>query len=239
VTTPPTSALARTKEPLPGFTLVLVAFFAELMLAPWLESLPGGLLIVRSITVVLLLVSLSTAGVGRPALLLLALVLAGDLVASRSGSVALFVAATALHALFIGFVLVFILKRVARARVVSFDTIAGAACAYLLIAVLWADLYVLLETWRPGSIAIAPDWSVGTNHDLRAALTYFSFVMITTVGHVFDVASPGVGTLCVAETLLAQLYLAVLIARIVGLSASGAAGAAGAAGPKSESGSSP
>jgi hypothetical protein len=50
------------------------------------------------------------------------------------------------------------------------------------------------------------------------------------------VASPGVGTLCVAETLLAQLYLAVLIARIVGLSASGAAGAAG---PKSESGSSP
>ena len=228
--TPPSSGPARAQEPLPRFTLVLVAIFAELMLAPCVEAIQGGLLAIRSITVVLLLVALSTAGVRRAAVLLFAPVLAGQLVANRLGSAALFAAATALHAVFISFVFGFILKRVARARVVSFDTIAGAACAYLLIAVIWADFYVLLETWRPGSIGITQNWSVGTNRDLRAALTYFSFVMITTVGHVFDVSSPAVGTLCVAETLLAQLYLAVLIARMVGLSTSSAAG------PKSESG---
>jgi hypothetical protein len=221
----PSSVAARAKEPLPRFTLVLIAIFAELMLAPGLEQIPGGLPIIRSITVVLLLVALSTAGVRRSALLIFALVLGGHVVASHLGSAAVLAAATALHAVFLGFLFGFILKRVARARVVSLDTLAGAACAYLVIAMIWADFYLLLELWRPGSIEITASWSVGTNHDLRAALTYFSFVMITTVGHVFEVSSPGVGTLCVAETLLAQLYLAVLIARMVGMSASSGAGA--------------
>ncbi len=47
---------------------------------------------------------------------------------------------------------------------------------------------------------------------------YFSFVTLATVGY-GDVkpTNPGVGGLCVAEALVGQLYLAIMIGRMVAL----------------------
>jgi hypothetical protein len=191
--------------------------FAELMFAPVFGRIVGGLLIFRAITVIVLLAALSAAGVRRTVLFLCVPVLVIDMVASYAGVVSVEVVSTLLHALFLACVFGFILSRVARADAVSLDTIAGAACAYLLIALIWGDLYLLVELWHPGSFQIPSNWIIGSNRDLRASLTYFSFVSLTTVGRVFDVVDPATGGLCVAETLLGQLYLAVLIARMVGL----------------------
>jgi len=59
---------------------------------------------------------------------------------------------------------------------------------------------------------------VGPGGDLRSALMYFSFATLTTLGygdiHPTDAAA---GSLCAAEAFIGQLYLAIMIARMVGL----------------------
>jgi len=49
-------------------------------------------------------------------------------------------------------------------------------------------------------------------------LMYFSFATLTTVGY-GDIHpnNPATGSLCAAEALIGQLYLAIMIARLVGL----------------------
>src|SRR5262249_27363687 len=110
---------------------------------------------------------------------------------------------------------------------VTFDTVAGAACAYFLLGLVWGDLFLLVDRWRPGSFAIPTGWMVGPGRDLRSALMYFSFSTLTTLGygdiHPTDPApagpgaDPAAGGLCAAEALIGQLYVAIMIARMVGL----------------------
>jgi hypothetical protein len=101
---------------------------------------------------------------------------------------------------------------------VTTDTIAGAACAYTLLGMVWGNLYIVLELLRPGSFAIPPSWRMGPSGDPGTALLYFSFVTLTTVGY-GDIVPlwPGAGGLAVAEAVVGQLYLAITIARLVGL----------------------
>ncbi|MBZ5688547.1 MAG: potassium channel family protein, partial [Acidobacteriia bacterium] len=101
---------------------------------------------------------------------------------------------------------------------VTTDTIAGAACAYTLLAMLWGNLYVLLEIVHPGSFAIPAPWRMELSGDLAPALLYFSFMTLTTVGY-GDITPQwaGAGGLAAAEAVVGQLYLAITIARLVGL----------------------
>jgi hypothetical protein len=61
-------------------------------------------------------------------------------------------------------------------------------------------------------------WRIGPTGDPQAALVYFSFVTLTTVGY-GDITPqwPGAGGLAAAEALVGQLYLAITIARLVGM----------------------
>ena len=58
--------------------------------------------------------------------------------------------------------------------------------------------------------------STGAGSSKDAALTYYSYITLTTVGY-GDVtpASPGARTLSMLEGLVGQLYVAIIIARIV------------------------
>src|SRR5262249_13238592 len=135
-----------------------------------------------------------------------------------SETTAVAAAAEAFRLLFLSYVLGLVVWRVVRDRIVTFDTVAGAACAYFLLGVVWGELFLLVERWRPGSFAIPAGWMVGPGRDLRAALMYFSFATLTTLGY-GDIhpTDPGGGSLCAAEALIGQLYLAIMIARMVGL----------------------
>jgi ion channel len=61
-------------------------------------------------------------------------------------------------------------------------------------------------------------WRMGTAGDPTPALVYFSFVTLTTVGY-GDITPqwPGAGGLAAAKAVVGQLYLAITIARLVGL----------------------
>jgi hypothetical protein len=96
---------------------------------------------------------------------------------------------------------------------ITFDRLSAAVCAYIFIGLIWADLFSIIEALRPGAIAIAE----GYGDTPSLPILYFSFVTLTSLGY-GDVA-PVHGfarALAYTEAMIGQLYLAVLIGRLVG-----------------------
>jgi hypothetical protein len=102
-----------------------------------------------------------------------------------------------------------VLYRILQHRQVTAQTILGAICAYVLLGLVfaYADLSVQLIS---GRFFAQP----GTHHE--ADFVYFSFITMTTVG--YGDLSPTVGvprTMAVTEALVGQVFLVVLVARLV------------------------
>jgi len=202
----------------PRFGILLLAMLAELTLAPFIIMATGTLTIARWVGALVLLAALSVAGSHRVAIALFSGALIFHLASMVSETTAVGAAAETFRLLFLSYVFGLIVWRVVHDRIVTLDTVAGAACAYFLLGVVWGDLFLLVERWRPGSFAIPTGWMVGPGRDLRSALMYFSFATLTTLGY-GDIrpTDAAAGSLCAAEAFIGQLYLAIMIARMVGL----------------------
>ena len=92
--------------------------------------------------------------------------------------------------------------------------IEGAIAAYLLLGTGWSHAYHLVEILQPGSFTS----SAGGMTNPSDWAYYYSFVTLSTVGY-GDITSikPMARILSVGEALTGQLYLAVLIARLVAM----------------------
>jgi hypothetical protein len=91
--------------------------------------------------------------------------------------------------------------------------IQGAIAVYLLFGIGWANAYHIVASKIPGSFTLP-------GHDLSSVNEwfYYSYSTLTTVGFGDIVpAHPIARSLSVAEVLTGQLYLAVLIGRLVGM----------------------
>jgi hypothetical protein len=120
---------------------------------------------------------------------------------------------------FLGFTLAVLLVSVAAERRVTPDTICAGLCGYLLIGMLFGQVYGTLETLSPGSFAGNPAFADHRSAELdrQYLLSYFSFATLTTLGYGDIVpASDGARGLVIVEGVLGQFYLAVLIAELVG-----------------------
>jgi hypothetical protein len=118
--------------------------------------------------------------------------------------------------LWIGAAVVIVGKELFRQDEVTTNMILGAIVAYLLAAVGFAYLYEILELFQPGSFAGVPE--AASPQELGDALLYFSLVSLTTVGYGDIVPASSVARpLAVFEGAFGTLYLAVMIARLVGL----------------------
>jgi len=117
-------------------------------------------------------------------------------------------------ALFFGFAAVNILRRMLKQQEVTRETIFSAIVAYLLIGLMWAFLYMLVEKLAPGSFAF-PDTDLRTT---AMHFEYFSFVTITTLGYgdILPVTNKA-SSLAMLEALVGQIYLVVLVAWLVGM----------------------
>jgi hypothetical protein len=117
-------------------------------------------------------------------------------------------------ALFFAYAAINILRIIARSEKVTRETIFAAIVAYLLIALMWAFLYMILELVSPGSFSF-PDW--GSRREAMR-YQYLCFVSITTLGYgditpVTDKAS----ALVTMEAVVGQIYMVVLVAWLVGM----------------------
>jgi hypothetical protein len=104
------------------------------------------------------------------------------------------------------------INRVLHHRQVTSETILGALCAYVLIGLLFAFLFLAVHDFRDSSFFAQP----GTR--TQGEFLYFSFVALTTLG--FGDLSPAVGlpqALTVIEALLGSIFLVTLVARLVTL----------------------
>jgi hypothetical protein len=122
----------------------------------------------------------------------------------------------------IAFFSISILDYVLRGGRITVDRIFAAVCVYLLIGYAWTFGYALVETVEPGSFrATAQAGSaieLGNYVSQVLEMRYFSFVTLTTVGY-GDIApvSSAARTLAALEAITGQIYLTVLVARLVGL----------------------
>lgn len=103
---------------------------------------------------------------------------------------------------------------------VDAETLWGAVNIYVLMGLCFAFWYAALSLFEPG--LFAGKFMNEPLHDQLMGFIYFSFVTITTLGY-GDItpSSTGVATLTYLEALIGQLYVAIMIARLVGLYASG------------------
>ncbi|GAA0812000.1 potassium channel family protein [Colwellia asteriadis] len=99
------------------------------------------------------------------------------------------------------------------------NKILGAICLYVLMGLIWAVLFTLLQLTFPNafnSVTNTDQWFV-----LFPNFIYFSFVTITTLG--FGDISPTLPLakfLVYMEAIVGQFYLAILVASLVGSHAS-------------------
>jgi len=106
-----------------------------------------------------------------------------------------------------------IIRYIFREEKVTFDLIHGAICVYFLIGFMFTFVFSAIEAAYPGSFAMS---MADLTH--RQYFTYFSYVTLTTLGY-GDITpvSNTARSLAVLESMSGQLYLAVTIARLVGL----------------------
>ncbi len=121
---------------------------------------------------------------------------------------------------YLGFTAFALLRQVLKGGRVSSHRVRGAVAAYLVLGLAWAFLYALVELHQPSSFDFGSSFAdvsrwIGT-------LVYFSYVTLSTLGY-GDVTP--VGSLArhfaVLEALVGQLYLVVLLARLVSLQVAG------------------
>jgi hypothetical protein len=122
---------------------------------------------------------------------------------------------------FFAFTATVLLRQVLSDTTVTADTIAGSISVYLLLSVIWALIFSLIEAAHPASFHVngSPfEISGSAYHSQLPAFLYLSLITISTVGYgdIVPVTQPA-RMVAALEGVIGQLYLAVLIARLIGL----------------------
>ena len=124
------------------------------------------------------------------------------------------------------FVTAIILSHVVEEGTVDADRIFGAVCGYLLIGLNWALVYGALEIIQPGSFDLGGQSDLSASTDTDAAphfadmdpFIYYSLVTLSTLGYGDIVAvTRAARSLSALEAVVGQLYVAVVVARLIGL----------------------
>jgi hypothetical protein len=125
--------------------------------------------------------------------------------------------------MFFGYVAFVIARTVLEETRVTADTVYGGICVYLLLALVCVVFYSATETFAPGSFVMGDTPVADLVGDLEATplfreFIYFSFVTLTTLGY-GDIrpTTDAARMIATAEAVVGQLFVAVFIARLVGL----------------------
>ncbi len=98
---------------------------------------------------------------------------------------------------------------------VTWSRIQGGVSAYLLVGMIWASAYELLEQLYPGSFHFI---SASADLDqLTAKFTYYSFATLTTLGSDIAPILPFARSLTIAEAVVGQLFPPVLLGALVAM----------------------
>lgn len=110
------------------------------------------------------------------------------------------------------------LHRVLRHRRVTGETISMAISVYLLLGLNWSLLYSMMAVRQPGAFHVAGGTAIANPDDIFPLMLYFSLTTLSTIGY-GDITPVSLQArfAAVAEGITGQLYLAILVARLVSL----------------------
>lgn len=98
---------------------------------------------------------------------------------------------------------------------VTQDTLFKAISIYLLLGIIWAFAYSLLEVLTPGSFSFGDQVLDGSHFDRFIG---FSLTTLTTLGYGnISPATPQADSLATLQAITGQVYLAIVIARLVAI----------------------
>ena len=124
---------------------------------------------------------------------------------------------------FLTYVAAMVLRFLFVSRHVTVDVMCAAVCVFFLMAYAWAFVYSMIAAINPDSFAMsgasepAGEWMCfGAENSVNPV--YYSLVTLTTLGYGDIVPrSPVARTLATLEAVFGQLYIAILVARLVGI----------------------
>lgn len=123
-------------------------------------------------------------------------------------------ACMAIYIAFLTLVIIVLVKSIFSGYRMTSDKIYAAISSYLLIGLLYAMLFLSVEDLNPAAFGRAmPQWSGSASE-----IIYFSFTTLSTLGY-GDITpqTPFAQTIAYLEAITGQLFVAILIARLVGL----------------------
>ncbi len=127
-----------------------------------------------------------------------------------------FVASYATMMIFFLYLQFLIIRQMVHANKIDMNTLFGAMNIYLVAGLIWAYVFLLLNHFDPTAFHM-PDYET-LNKEVEL-FTYYSFTTITTLGYGDIVAqSAQARMLSVLEAVFGQLYLAIVIAKLVSIS---------------------
>ncbi len=199
------------------FSSLLVSLLLMITVYPFVETAGRGqFLFSIFFTVVLLNVVYTVSSRGKVFYLVIGLTLL-TLIVDWAGNVVELPAEALIRAflsvVLLGLVEVVILKDVLRAEKVTAEKIYGAVCVYLILGIQCAILFAALAAHNPSALSVPLE-----SARPMTQMLYFSFVTMTTLGY-GDISaySTRARVLASVQALLGQLYLTVLVARLVAL----------------------
>jgi hypothetical protein len=200
---------------------LLVALVLLFLVTPFVQDMPHGKVIeVSLVTLVIVsaVLAVGARGGARWVSVLLAATALGarwtDLFSPHSLPVGVFHAAALL---FLGYVVLHILRFIFQAPQVNSEVLCAAIAAYLLIGLVWALNYMFLGRLSPEAFAFSAGPQADRTMNSFNAF-YFSFVVLSTVGF-GDITpiSKAARMLAVTEALTGLFYVTVLISRLVAM----------------------
>jgi voltage-gated potassium channel Kch len=127
-----------------------------------------------------------------------------------------------LKIIFVGLLLAVLIVQVFGAGPVTAHRIRGAIVVYLLLGGIWSLFYYLAALTIPQAFHWLDGRPPGNPAALQRALTYFSYITLTTTGY-GDITpfAPLTRTLAMFEALIGQIYLVITLTRLVSLAIMG------------------
>jgi hypothetical protein len=127
----------------------------------------------------------------------------------------------ALQTAFFAYTAIMILQDVLRHERVTAEKIRGSVCVYLLMGGTWAFGYLTVLSVDPGAIGFTGPAAAGVTSGSRlwiGDVLYFSFITLTSTGYGDMVPLSALARwMAQLEATAGQLYIAILVARLVGL----------------------
>jgi hypothetical protein len=118
----------------------------------------------------------------------------------------------------IGYLVVLLLRHIFSKGAITYHRICGAIAVYLLVALIWSEIYLLILGFDPGALVLPPEVLYGSLDRLQAQMFYFSVVTLTTLGYGDIVpVSASAQLAAMLEALIGQLYPTILLAWLVSM----------------------